>query len=67
MIDATNIALRCGAVNGLIRCSRSCDSQQQVSNSLKVDRGEMVRIIDRLEQAGMLQRAPDRSRQGVSS
>jgi len=34
-------------------------SQQQVSNSLEVDRSEMVRIVDRLEQAGMLQREPD--------
>jgi len=34
-------------------------SQQQVSDSIEVDRSEMVRIIDRLEQAGMLVRQLD--------
>jgi DNA-binding MarR family transcriptional regulator len=36
-------------------------SQQQVSDSLDVDRSEMVRIIDRLEEAGMLVRERDRA------
>jgi DNA-binding MarR family transcriptional regulator len=34
-------------------------SQQQVSDSLEVDRSEMVRIIDRLEEAGMVVRDRD--------
>jgi DNA-binding MarR family transcriptional regulator len=36
-------------------------SQQQVCNSLEVDRSEMVRIVDRLEKAGMLRREADPS------
>lgn len=36
-------------------------SQQQVSESIEVDRSEMVRIIDRLEEAGMLVRERDRA------
>jgi DNA-binding MarR family transcriptional regulator len=34
-------------------------SQQQVCNSMAVDRSEMVRIVDRLEKAGLLQRDAD--------
>ncbi len=36
-------------------------SQQQVSDSIEVDRSEMVRIIDRLEKAGMVVRERDQS------
>lgn len=34
-------------------------SQQQVSDSVDVDRSEMVRIVDRLEEAGLLIREVD--------
>ena len=34
-------------------------SQQEVSETVEVDRSEMVRIIDRLEEAGLLMREPD--------
>lgn len=36
-------------------------SQQQVSDSIEVDRSEMVRIIDRLEKVGMVVRERDQS------
>ena len=36
-------------------------SQQQVCDSIVVDRSEMVRIVDRLEEAGMLVRRRDRA------
>ncbi len=34
-------------------------SQQDVCNALDVDRSEMVRIVDRLQEAGLLQRGAD--------
>jgi len=36
-------------------------SQQEVSDSIEVDRSEMVRIIDRLEQGGMVIRDRDQN------
>jgi DNA-binding MarR family transcriptional regulator len=36
-------------------------SQQEVSDSIEVDRSEMVRIVDRLEQGGMVIRERDQN------
>lgn len=59
-LAAVGLSLRTHQVLACV-AEQAGGSQQQVSDSIEVDRSEMVRIIDRLEQAGMVVRERDKS------
>ena len=57
-LAAEGISLRSHQVLACVE-ERAGGSQQEVSDSIEVDRSEMVRILDRLEKAGMVVREND--------